>query len=50
MTQADLNAGADLVNVAGVDTDQTDRLTDDATSDGGSEPGADDREGADQRR
>ena len=25
VTQADLNAGADLVNVAGVDTDQTDR-------------------------
>ena len=32
MTQADLNAGTALVNVAGVDTDQTARLTDDATS------------------
>ena len=32
VTQADLNAGTNLVNVAGVDTDQTDRQTDDATS------------------
>src|SRR4029077_7289645 len=32
VTQADLDAGTALVNVAGVDTDQTDRLTDDATS------------------
>ena len=32
VTQADLNAGADLVNVAGVDTDQTDPQSDDATS------------------
>ena len=32
VTQADLNAGAALVNVAGVDTDQTARQTDDATS------------------
>ena len=50
VTQADLNAGANLVNVAVVDTDQTDPQTDDATSDGGSEPVADDREGADERR
>ena len=32
VTQADLNAGTALVNVATVDTDQTARLTDDATS------------------
>jgi uncharacterized repeat protein (TIGR01451 family) len=32
VTQADLNAGSNLVNVAGVDTDQTVRQTDDATS------------------
>ena len=32
VTQADLNAGAALVNVAAVDTDQTARQTDDATS------------------
>ena len=32
MTQADLNAGSDLVNVAVVDTDQTDEQQDDATS------------------
>ena len=32
VTQADLNAGTALVNVAGVDTDQTARVTDDATS------------------
>ena len=32
MTQADLNAGAALVNVAAVDTDQTARQQDDATS------------------
>ena len=32
VTQADLNAGLDLVNVAGVTTDQTARQTDDATS------------------
>ena len=31
VTQADLNAGADLVNVAVVDTDQTDPQQDDAT-------------------
>ena len=50
VTQADLNAGTNLVNVAGVDTDQTDRQTDDATSDGRPEPVADDREVADQRQ
>ena len=50
VTQADLNAGTDLVNVAAVDTDQTARQTDDATSDGGAEPVADDREVADERR
>ena len=32
VTQADLNAGADLVNVAAVDTDQTAPQDDDATS------------------
>ena len=32
MTQADLNAGDDLVNVAVVDTDQTDPEDDDATT------------------
>ena len=32
VTQADLNAGADLVNVASVDTDQTDPQEDNATS------------------
>ena len=32
VTQADLNAGCDLVNVATVDTDQTEPQTDDATS------------------
>ena len=32
VTQADMNAGADLVNVATVDTDQTDPQQDDATS------------------
>ena len=32
VTQADLNAGADLVNVAVVDTAQTDPQSDDATS------------------
>ncbi len=32
VTQADLNAGTALVNVAGVDTDQTTRQTDDATT------------------
>ncbi|MEZ4830972.1 MAG: hypothetical protein R2873_03035 [Caldilineaceae bacterium] len=32
VTQADLNAGTDLVNVAVVDTDQTDPQQDDVTS------------------
>ena len=50
VTQADLNAGAALVNVAGVDTDQTALQQRRRHLHGGAEPGADDREGADQRR
>ena len=50
VTQADMNAGADLVNVATVDTDQTDAAAGRRHHHGGSEPGADDREVADQRR
>ena len=50
VTQADLNAGADLVNVAGVDTDQTDAAERRRHLHGGPEPGADDREVADERR
>ena len=49
VTQADLNAGGTLVNVATVDTDQTDQQSDDASS-RCSKPVADDREVADQRR
>ena len=50
VTQADLNAGADLVNVAAVDTDQTDAAERRRHLHGGSEPVADDREVADERR
>ena len=50
VTQADLNAGTTLVNVATVDTDQTALQQDDADLHGGAEPVADDREGSDQRR
>ena len=50
VTQADLNAGTALVNVATVDTDQTARQHRRRHLHGGAEPGADDREVADQRR
>ena len=50
VTQADLNAGTALVNVATVDTDQTARQTGRRHLHGGAEPGADDREVSDQRR
>ena len=45
MTQADLNAGTDLVNVAAVDTDQTAPQHGRRHLHGGAEPVADDREG-----
>ena len=50
VTQADLNAGTALVNVASVDTAQTAPQQDDADHDDHAAAGADDREGSDQRR
>ena len=45
VTQAEMNAGDDLVNVATADTDQTDPEDDDATSTVDQSPDADDRQG-----
>ena len=50
VTQADLNAGDALVNVAAVDTDQTAAADRRRHLHGGAEPVADDREVADERR